>query len=263
MRKNINSIVKYVGTFVLSAGLMLGMTGCGKEKPQEQTTTEAASEEQNSEFKVRSKDTETKTKEIENIINNYFYFDVDSEKREESYYDGLMKGLDDPYSVYYTPEEYAKLKEDDSGEYVGIGATVSKNVETGLVYVVKPLRGSPAEASGLQVGDVFVEIDGQELTRDMELDEVVKLIRGTEGSVAKLKMYREGQSDYINFDVTRAKIQNITVDYEMLDNQIGYISIEQFIENTAAQFKEGMDYLAEQVEKMIEQAKELEPLMEY
>ena len=251
MRKNINSIVKYVGTFVLSAGLMLGMTGCGKEKPQEQTTTEAASEEQNSEFKVRSKDTETKTKEIENIINNYFYFDVDSEKREESYYDGLMKGLDDPYSVYYTPEEYAKLKEDDSGEYVGIGATVSKNVETGLVYVVKPLRGSPAEASGLQVGDVFVEIDGQELTRDMELDEVVKLIRGTEGSVAKLKMYREGQSDYINFDVTRAKIQNITVDYEMLDNQIGYISIEQFIENTAAQFKEGMDYLAEQGAKGI------------
>ena len=70
-----------------------------------------------------------------------------------------MAGLNDPYSVYYTKDEYQKLMEDDGGVYYGIGATVSKNPDTNLVYVVKPLRGSPAEEVGLQKNDVFVEVD--------------------------------------------------------------------------------------------------------
>ena len=141
--------------------------------------------------------------------------------------------------------------EDDGGEYVGIGATVSKDVDKGTVYVVKPLRGSPAEAAGLTTGDVFVQIDDIEVTADMELDEVVNYIRGKEGTTAHLKMYREGEPDYLEIDINRQKIQNITVDYEMLDNNIGYISVDQFIENTPEQFKEGIDYVISQGAKGI------------
>lgn len=133
--------------------------------------------------------------------------------------------------------------EDDGGVYYGIGATVSKNPDTNLVYVVKPLRGDPAEEVGLEKNDVFVEVDGTPITKDMELEEVVKLIRGKEGTVAHLKMYREGEDDYLEFDVTRRQVQNITVDYKMLTDDIGYISVEQFIDNTPDQFKDGMDAL--------------------
>ena len=72
---------------------------------------------------------------------------------------------------------------------------------------------------------------------------IVKLIRGKEGTVAHLKMYREGEDDYLEFDVTRRQVQNITVDYKMLTDDIGYISVEQFIDNTPDQFKDGMDAL--------------------
>lgn len=219
-------------------------TGTGAGSTTESATaSEGTPEAGSTEFDANSQRVQKKTKEVEKLIDQYFYFEEDPAKREENYFDGIMEGLDDPYSVYYTPEEFAKLNEDDSGEYVGIGATVSKTVEDGKVYVVKPLRGSPAEAVGLLPGDVFVKIDDIDVTTDMELEEVVNYIRGKEGTTAHLKMYREGEPDFLEFDITRAKIQNITVDYEMLDNKIGYISVDQFIENTPQQFKEGVDSL--------------------
>jgi carboxyl-terminal processing protease len=229
--------------FAMTAGLAGCGSGSGSQDTTESSESSSTGTSASGEFDENSKETEKKVKQIESLIDKYFYFEEDAEKREESYYDGIMAGLDDPYSVYYTPEEFERLQEDDGGEYVGIGATVSKDVDKGTVYVVKPLRGSPAEAAGLTTGDVFVQIDDIEVTADMELDEVVKYIRGKEGTTAHLKMYREGESDYLEIDINRQKIQNITVDYEMLENDIGYISVDQFIENTPEQFKEGMDYL--------------------
>ena len=238
----------------LVISMTAGLAGCGSGSGSTggTTSTEAETESASSgEFDENSKETQKKVKQVEGIIDKYFYFEQDPEKREESYFDGIMAGLDDPYSVYYTPEEYERLMEDDGGEYVGIGATVSKDVDKGTVYVVKPLRGSPAEAAGLTTGDVFVQIDDIEVTADMELDEVVNYIRGKEGTTAHLKMYREGEPDYLEIDINRQKIQNITVDYEMLDNNIGYISVDQFIENTPEQFKEGIDYVISQGAKGI------------
>ena len=229
--------------FAMTAGLAGCGLGSGAQDTTESSESSSTGTSASGEFDENSKETEKKVKQIESLIDKYFYFEEDAEKREESYYDGIMAGLDDPYSVYYTPEEFERLQEDDGGEYVGIGATVSKDVDKGTVYVVKPLRGSPAEAAGLTTGDVFVQIDDIEVTADMELDEVVKYIRGKEGTTAHLKMYREGEPDYLEIDINRQKIQNITVDYEMLENDIGYISVDQFIENTPEQFKEGMDYL--------------------
>jgi len=251
--------VKKYAAVVLAAGMMLGATSCGSGSPMGIGKTTETSEESSAdstdeadgEFNANSSKVQKKTKEVEKLIDQYFYFEEDAEKREENYFDGIMEGLDDPYSVYYTPEEFAKLNEDDSGEYVGIGATVSKTVDDGKVYVVKPLRGSPAEAVGLLPGDVFVQIDDIEVTTDMELEEVVNYIRGKEGTTAHLKMYREGEPDFLEFDITRATIQNITVEYEMLDNKIGYITVDQFIENTPEQFKEGIDSLLGQGAKSL------------
>lgn len=197
-------------------------------------------------FSESSKSVKNKTEEIEGIIDKYFYFDQDDEKREESYYDGIMKGLDDPYSVYYTQEEYEKLMEEDSGKFEGIGATVSKDNEKGTIYIVKPIVGSPAEKAGLLPDDVVVAVDDLDITTDMELDYVVDHIRGEKGSTVTLKIYRAGEPDYLYIDIVRDTIVNTTVSYEMLDNSIGYIEVEQFVENTPELFEDAIDDLQSQ-----------------
>lgn len=180
-----------------------------------------------------------KVDEINELIDNYYYFDVDRDKQEEALYDGIMEGLDDPYSVYYTKEEYADLMEDSSGEYVGVGAVVTTN-EDMRVEVVRPVRNSPAEEVGIQAGDIIVQVDDTEIT-DQELSVVVDMIRGEEGTTAYLKVYREGEPDYLEFNVERRKVENFTVESEMLDKEVAYIAVTQFNDNTADEFAEAFE----------------------
>ena len=223
--------------FSISAAMVLTLISCGKK----QETTE-----DDGTFDANSERIQKKTEEINGIVDKYFYFDKDSKKQEEDYYDGLMAGLDDPYSVYYTPEQYAEQQKDDEGKYEGIGAVVSKNYDTGEIYVVNPIVGSPAEEAGLLPDDVFVQIDDLELTVDYTLDAAVGRIRGKGGTTVHLKMYRPNDKEFYEFDIQRREIENVTVEHEMLDGNIGYIKVSQFIVPTAGQFKEAVDDLTDQ-----------------
>ena len=232
------------GLVYLLTGIMLLMVGgCGSDSKD--TSSSSGS------FDPDSGETRAKTQVIEELIRERFYYDPDPVLQEEYYYDGLLYGLGDKYAKYYTPEEFAKTQEEDSGEYVGIGCTVSQNLDTHAVYVVEPMRGSPAEEAGLLPEDIFVEIDGVQLTTGMELDEVVKMIRGSSNTTAHLKMYREGEDDFLEFDVPRRKIESISVEYEMMENGVGYIRITEFNVNTSTQFQEGVDSLTSQGAKAL------------
>lgn len=193
---------------------------------------------------LEDKDVQAKVNEINTYIDNYYYFDIDPEVQEESFYDGIMNGLDDPYSVYYTKEEYQDLLEDNSGEYFGVGAVVTQDA-TMKVTVVRPIKGSPAEAAGVKADDVIVEVDGTEIT-DQELSLVVEMIRGEKGTTAHIKVYRPSEDKYIEFDIQRAEVENVSVDYRMLDNKVGYISVTQFYENTPKEYKEAVEDLEKQ-----------------
>lgn len=179
-------------------------------------------------------DVEKKVNEINSLIDYYYYFDIDKETQEEALYDGIMMGLDDPYSVYYTQDEYEALMEENTGEYVGIGAVVTQD-ETMKVSIVRPVPGSPAEEVGLLAEDIFIEIDGTVLS-DEDLQHVVDMIRGEEGTVAHIKIFRPSINEYLEFDVTRRVVENVTVYHEMLDDSIGYIQVQQFYENTPDEF---------------------------
>lgn len=234
---------------VLAAMLGISvLSGCGnKEKISDtKNTTEQGGLELDDGFNPSSDRVKDKTKEIESIINYYYYFDKDAELQEESYFDGIMAGLDDPYSVYYTPEEYQQLMEDDSGEYVGIGATVQKNVETNEIRIVKPLKDTPAEKAGLLPGDRVIKIDDYEITADTELEAAVKMIRGEEGTEVVVTVRRDGETEDREIRITRALVKNITVSYEMLQGNIGYIQVDQFIDNTPDQFIAAVDDLTAQ-----------------
>lgn len=246
---NKKKITAFVLLFVLSLSLVscdLLENGSNKDK-DEKINIETATDASASADAASIWEDETvrdKIDTIDAIIDDYYYFNIDREKQEEALYDAIMEGLDDPYSVYYTPQEFAELQEDTSGEYVGIGAVVTQDADM-VVSVVRPIPGSPAEEAGLQAEDIITEVDGTEIT-DQELTLVVDMIRGTEGTQAHIRLYRPSIQDYIEVDVERRVVENVSVYSEMLDNKIGYIQVQQFYENTSDEFKAAIDALEAQ-----------------
>ena len=158
---------------------------------------------------------------------------------------GTLSGLGDPYSVYYTADDYKDLQISTSGNYYGIGAGLLQNAKTMEVTVSKVYEGTPAEDAGLEDGDQILKVDDVEAT-SMELSNLVKKIRGEEGTTVHLQIYRESSGETLEVDVKRANVDLPSVSYEMLDGSIGYIQISEFQSNTAKQFKAAVKDLQSQ-----------------
>ena len=248
--------------YVLVTALVLGsIPGCGRRAPESSSEEKTEATEESSaggetktesekketvKFDRESKQVQEKTKKIEDLVDKYFYFEEDGAKQEESYFDGIMSGLDDPYSCYYTKEEYKRMKEDDAGSFSGIGATLQQDQETGVVVVVDAMEGNPAEKAGVMDDDKIVQVDDTELTIDMDLDSVVSIIRGPKGSTVHIKVYRDSDKKYHEFDIVRDDIKVDTVEHEVTKSNLGYISVSQFINTTEADFKAAVDDLVSQ-----------------
>ena len=196
--------------------------------------------------KLDYKKIEEKTSVLQNIIDRYFLFDEDMTKVEDGIYAGMMNGLGDPYTVYYTKEEYKALNEDTEGKYSGIGAVVSQNPNTKIITIVKIFDNSPANDAGLQVGDIIYKIDGEEVAAT-DMDILVKTkIRGEEGTSFKMTVLRGDDRKEVELDLTRRSIEVETVSGKMLDNNIGYIAVSQFDAVTSEQFKSNIESLQSQ-----------------
>ena len=182
-----------------------------------------------------------KLEALQEVIDEYYYKDedIDTEAMTEGMYAGLVASLGDPYSVYYTEEEWKELMTDTEGIYYGIGAYLQLDLATGLARVNGVIANTPAEESGLRENDIIYMVDG-EIIQGLELSEIVSRVKGEEGTTVHLTIYREGESDYLEFDVERRKIESPTVNYEMYDNGVGYIQITEFDEVTTDQFTEAL-----------------------
>lgn len=200
---------------------------------------------------VLDRDTVNKIDEIYRIIDNTFIEEVDKDAIREGIYKGMLEALDDPYSVYYTQEEYKEMMESSSGMFEGIGAYLSQDPNTNQVTVVRPIKGSPAEDAGILSDDIIIEVDGENV-EDFDLNLVVSKIRGPKGSRVKLGIKREGETELLYFDVKRDTINVESVSHEMLDDKIGYIIITEFADATGKQFAEAYDELMDNgMEKLI------------
>lgn len=167
---------------------------------------------------------------------NIKYFDkVNQEDIHTALYKGLFQSLGDPYSVYYTPEEYAETQIDTSGKYYGIGAGVSQNLTTMEVTITKVYRGTPSEEAGLMNGDKIISVEGIDATT-VEVSELVNHIRGEEGTKVHMVIYRPSTGETLEFDVMRKNVVLPSVEEEILDDGIGYIQITGFQEDTHKQF---------------------------
>ena len=189
---------------------------------------------------------DSKIRLLQKVINKNYLFDEDPEAVENSIYTGMMEGLGDPYSIYYTEEEYKKLTEDSSGTYSGIGALLQQNPETGICTIIKVFKGSPAEEAGLKNDDILFKVDGNEIT-GQDLDYfVTTYIRGEEGTDVEITVLRGDKLEEITMKVTRRSIDVPTVEYEMKENDTGYIQISEFELVTEEQFKEAVEALQAQ-----------------
>ena len=181
---------------------------------------------------------------LKKVIDLKYLEKTDEKTLEENIYKGLLQGLNDPYSVYYTKDEYDALKEETSGSYCGIGALVSQNADTGVITAINVFKGSPAEKAGMKNGDIIFKVEDKEVTGE-DLNNVVAKMKGEKDTKVKINVYRTSEKEYIDLEITRDKVDVPTVEHKMLDKSkgIGYIQITQFEEVTYDQFKEALDDL--------------------
>lgn len=176
-----------------------------------------------------------KIDEIYAYMNIYYYGEFEKEDIYNSLYSGVLESLGDPYSVYYTAEEYEDMKVSTSGKYVGIGAGVSQDLTTMEVTISKVYRGTPSEEAGLKNGDMILSVEDVQAT-SVEVSELVQYIRGEEGTTVHMVIYRPSTGETLEFDVERRSVVLPSIEGELLEDGIGYIQITEFQDETDEQF---------------------------
>jgi carboxyl-terminal processing protease len=159
---------------------------------------------------------------------------------------GMLVSLDDPYTRFLDPDSYKRMREENEGNFVGIGAQLDVNKKQ-QVYIKEPLEDSPAIKAGVKAGDIIVKVDDKPAT-GMEIDKVVQRIRGAEGSKVKLTLLRGNDKKPVEISIVRRMVEFRMVRSKMLDpkNGIGYIRLYGFNEHSDSQFETAMADLEKQ-----------------
>lgn len=188
---------------------------------------------------------EKKINILRTYIDMYYLNDVDETSMADGIYAGYINGLNDPYSAYFNEEETKEFEESTSGKYVGIGAVLTQEKDTGIIVMTHIFKDSPAMEAGLKDNDILYLVEGKEVTGE-DLSGVVSNIRGEEGTSVNLTVLRGEDKDEIEVSVKRAKVETETVESKMLSDDIGYISISEFDEVTYDQYMEHLEALEKQ-----------------
>jgi carboxyl-terminal processing protease len=182
--------------------------------------------------------------QVWNIIHEqYIDQPLDDVKLMQSAIGGLMNGLGDEHSSYMDPATYQQVNAPLVGSYTGIGAWVDTSGE--VLVIIAPMPGSPAEAAGVQSGDIVVAIDGKDMT-GIDPGVVLQSILGPADTVVTLTIVREGLEEPLDISITRAEIEIPVIEYEMLDNNIAYIYLFQFSVDSGAEVRSALTELLAQ-----------------
>lgn len=167
--------------------------------------------------------------QVFDYIQEQYIEDVELETLVEGAATGMVNALDDPFSGYMTSEEFDLLNSDLAGEFEGIGVVIRTIEDTGEIEVVGILNGAPAQGSGILRGDIFAAVDGIDVTQ-MNQGELANLVRGPEGTDVAITMRRG--AEMIDFNITRARIVVPTVESRLLEDDIAYVRLNQFNEQS-------------------------------
>ena len=179
--------------------------------------------------------------EVLDKINKEYVDEVDASKNMDAAINGLLQSLD-PYSAYMSPESFGEMQTETSGEFGGLGIEVS--MEAGVVKVISPIDDTPASKAGIKAGDYIVKINDIQV-QGKSLTEAVDLMRGPVGSDIEITVRRRGEKKALIFNITREIIEIQSVKSELIENNIGYIRLTSFNENSSEQIKEKIKSLKE------------------
>ena len=182
-------------------------------------------------------------KNIRSLLNKYYLNDIDEDKAIDGAIEGYVSSLGDKYTEYIPKDEMEEYTQNLMGNYVGIGIYMTKNTKDNTIVVAMPVKYSPAEEAGILPGDIIKKIDGVEYTGE-DMNAAANNIKGAEGTIVKLEIQR-GQ-EIKTFEITRKKITTNPVVAEKLENNIGYLEVSSFDENTADNFKTKYEELKSQ-----------------
>ncbi|MCF0121868.1 MAG: S41 family peptidase [Lachnospiraceae bacterium] len=188
--------------------------------------------------------TQRKIQEIEHLIENHYLGEVEKQHQADCMFLGLVEGLGDRYSTYYTQEEYAQLKKKQDGVFVGIGITIVQRSEDKKIQVFECIEDSPAAKAGVKSGDVIESVEGKNVT-GMSSKQVMELIQKSDNTTITMVLTREGSDASITVEIAKETVKIKFVKGEMLKNQIGYIQITDFTDVTSSQFEKIYEELKE------------------
>lgn len=188
----------------------------------------------NSSQKVDAIKGTNKIEEVLSIIQSKYMEDVDVNDLVDGAIEGIFNSVEDNYTRYISAEEYKDMLESGNEEYVGIGVHIAQNVNTGAMVIISVMPNSPAKEAGIISGDIVINVDGVEVTKE-NYSERVSALKGEEGTTAKLVIQRGEEK--IDKTVTRKKINANNVESSIISNDIGYIRILEFENNIYNQFK--------------------------
>lgn len=249
-----------VAVLLLSSCSMLPSTSLEAMFRPENDTTVTSGEPYTS--AVQGNDTVTISKEeyekyqmfsemydIFDYANKNFYQETDPKQLVEYATRGLMLGLDDPYSFYYNPEEFAELWEDDEGNYVGIGVMIQSNMETQICTIIRVFKGGPAEEAGVQRGDILYKVGEDLYVNANNLQDAVDIMRGEPNTDVSVTFLR-GEEE-ITYTITRRAVSVNQVESKMIEDSIGYIALYQFAGQCEKEFENDLNQLLAQGAKGI------------
>lgn len=234
-----------LGAGLLGAGLFVGTRAYANLTGQYMVIGPGGSKPVAYSGSLVDQETLDRVEELIAYMDLYYYEDFDSADIQDAICKGTLSGLGDPYSVYYTQEEYEDLQVSTTGNYYGIGAGLNQNAKTMEVTVTKVYAGTPAEEAGLKNGDQLLMVNDIEAV-SMELTNLVRQIRGEEGTTVHLEVYRASSGETLELEVERRNVELPSVTGQMMDGDVGYIEITEFQSNTAKQFEKIMEELQRQ-----------------
>ena len=179
--------------------------------------------------------------EVLEKINKEYVDEINQSKSMDSAINGLLQSLD-PYSAYMSPEIFQEMQTETSGEFGGLGIEVS--MESGVIKVISPIDDTPASKAGIKAGDYIVKINNTQV-QGKSLSEAVDLMRGPVGSSIELTVRRRGVKKALTFNITREIIEVHSVKSDLLENNIGYIRLTSFNDNSSQQIKKQIKKLKE------------------
>ena len=185
----------------------------------------------------------SKLAEINKLLRERYIGELDEKELNDGIASGIIDGLNDAYAKYYSVEDYVRYKQEQQGQVVGIGVSIVED-ESGYMRVVRSIKGSPAAEMGVRVGDMIIDVAGEDAA-EMGFSAAGAALSGAEGTNAEFTLRHPGSTRKITYTITREVISVPSVEYELIAGDVGYIRIYTFDATTLSDFNDAVDTLVE------------------